>query len=966
MGENFDPGEKVIIDGKEAEVISFQEIGEVPYLRVVVNGSTKNICTEDVSIERKSHSYQPLKNLKPLEIDPTHEAVSANQFDMKTDAIRLQLGYKQDQLLSISTSLVRLEYYQLACVNEVMDGIRQRALIADDVGLGKTIEAGLIFKELMARGRADRVLLIVPAHLQKKWKRDMDRFFNIDLTLADRTWVEAERRKKGVDANIWTEGEKKLLTSMAFLRQDEFQNSLDETFWDLVIVDEVHKASKKRDSPSKTSKMAERVSHQSDSLLLLSATPHNGKEESLKSLIKYIDPFLVAPDENLSKDIVDDVMIRRGKDTVYNKDGKRVFPEREVKTVPVNMSSSEKEFYDEVTSYVKDVYNRSDKLNEPAVGFAMALMQKRLVSSIGAIRETLKRRLRDLSNLDGTEISRKARNYIEGEDLEENDREDAERELERLTTSDDKKLEDELNTLQDLVKKAKNLPIDSKATQVKRFISDLLERKEREKLLIFTEYRDTLDYLLEEVFDDEGWSDDILVIHGGVDREKRQEIEDEFNYGQSRILLATDAASEGIDLQHSCHIMVNYELPWNPNKLEQRIGRLHRYGQDKTVKVWNFQFDDTRETEIFDLLQKKIENIRTHIGNTSDMIGIMEEINLQDLIMKSLQSEEPPEATKEELEDMIDERQRTLREWYDRTPLDCSTFDSESREKIKEVVEDSEDAYGTQADIKSFFINAVSFLGGKVTKYRDEIFQVYPPEELNKNIDRFEKITFDREVAMDKYDLIFISPDSDLIKDLIRKLMEKEFFGEVGLKILSFLENPGITFNFTLKLEDGTDTIIREELLPIFVDLDSKDAQKNLGERVNQSESIERQAHKETFDRLLMEKEELEKQAEKYASKHLQRLKKKEKENREKETQEQLERLQSYRKLERKRIENFIEKYKKKEEDEDMRVAIRKQRARLEKLENRIEEREKEIRKKAKVVSLAPSVKNWCVCVPDI
>jgi len=963
MPENFDPGEKVIIDGKEAEVISCKEIGDTPYLRVVVAGSTKNICTEDVSIERKSHSYQPLAELKSSEINPNHEAISANQFDMKTDAVRLQLGYKQDQLLSISTSLVRLEYYQLACVNEVMDGIRQRALIADDVGLGKTIEAGLIFKELMARGRADRVLFIVPAHLQKKWERDMDRFFNIDLTLADRTWVEAERRKKGEDANIWAEEKKKLLTSMAFLRQDEFQNSLDEAFWDLVIVDEVHKASKKGDTPSKTARMVERVSHQSDSLLLLSATPHNGKEESLKSLTNYIDPFLVAPDENLSKDVVDDVMIRRGKDTVYDEDGKRVFPEREVKTVPVNMSSAEKEFYEQVTSYVKEVYNRSEKLNEPAVGFAMALMQKRLVSSIGAIRETLKRRLKDLSNIDGSEVSNKARDYIEGEDLEEDDREEAERELERLTTSDDKKLEEELTTLKNLVQKAKNLPIDSKATQVKRFISDLLERNEQEKLLIFTEYRDTLDYLLEEVFEDEEWSEDILVIHGGVEREKRQKIEDEFNYGQSRILLATDAASEGIDLQHSCHIMLNYELPWNPNKLEQRIGRLHRYGQDKTVKVWNFQFDDTRETEIFELLQEKIENIRTHIGNTADMIGIMEEINLQDLIMKSLQSEEPPEATKDELEEMIDERQRTLREWYDRTPLDCSTFDSESREKIKEVVEDSEDAYGTQADIKSFFIDTVSFLGGKVTKYKDEIFQIDPPEELNDQIDRFEKITFDREVAMDKDNLRFISPDSDLMKDLIRKLMEKESFGDVGLKILSFLENPGITFNFTLKLEDGTDTIIREELLPVFVDLESKDAQQNLGERVNESTTIEGKANKETFDRLLMEKEELQKQAEKYASKHLQRLKKKEREERKKETREQLKRLEEYREVERKRIQEFIEEYKEREDSQDMRVAIRKQKSRLENLEDRIEKRKKEIRDKAKVVSLAPSLKNWCICL---
>jgi len=173
----------------------------------------------------------------------------------------------------------------------------------------------------------------------------------------------------------------------------------------------------------------------------------------------------------------------------------------------------------------------------------------------------------------------------------------------------DAQLEEEIETLRDLVSLAEGIPVDSKAQKIRRYIQQLLEEQPNEKVLLFTEYRDTLDYILDLV-KDEPWADEILVIHGGVDKEDRARIEDEFNHGQSRLLFATDAASEGIDLQHSCHIMINYELPWNPNRLEQRIGRLHRYGQDKEVKVWNFSFEDTREGEIFEMLQNKVEAIR--------------------------------------------------------------------------------------------------------------------------------------------------------------------------------------------------------------------------------------------------------------------------------------------------------------------------------------------------------------------
>jgi len=667
--QDLAPGDTILLNDNPAEVIKTYSVGNLDYLRAYVEDvGVKTVCIADVDIEPQREQLGALEPMTADQLHPDHDAVSAEWFDLRSQALQLQIAHEQGQLLSISNSLVRLEPYQLACVNWVMQKLRQRALIADDVGLGKTIEAGLILKELTARNRADRVLFVVPAHLQKKWIRDMDRFFDISPTPADRQWVEGERRRLGEETNIWDQDHQQMVTSMAFLRQEEFREELDDAFWDVVVVDEAHKAAKRGESPSKTSKMVERVADNSDSLLLLSATPHDGKGEAFRSLIEYIDPFLVAEDQDLSKEAVDRVMMRRGKQTIYDDDGERIFPNRDVGTIPVEMTHEERQFYRAVTDYVKNVYNRSEQLNEPAVGFAMALMQKRLVSSIGAIKATLSRRLANLVDQQSTttNLSEEASAYLEGEDLDEQDQQKAEEELSGLTiTESDAQLEEEIETLRDLVSLAEGIPVDSKAQKVRRYIQQLLEEQPNEKILLFTEYRDTLDYILDLV-KDEPWADEILVIHGGVDKEDRTRIEDEFNHGQSRLLFATDAASEGIDLQHSCHIMVNYELPWNPNRLEQRIGRLHRYGQEKEVTVWNFSFEDTRESKVFEMLQDKVESIRGQLGNTADVLGMLDDINVDSLIMESIRNDEPASATKEELEELIDERQRTLAEWYER------------------------------------------------------------------------------------------------------------------------------------------------------------------------------------------------------------------------------------------------------------------------------------------------------------
>ena len=595
----------------------------------------------------------------------------------------------------------------------------------------------------------------------------------------------------------------------------------------------------------------------------------------------------------------------------------------------------------------------------------MALMQKRLVSSIGAIKATLSKRLANLvdEQSTATNLSEEASAYLEGEDLDEQDQQKAEEELAGLTiTESDAQLEEEIETLRDLISLAEGIPVDSKAQKVRRYIQQLLEEQPNEKVLLFTEYRDTLDYILELV-KDEPWADEILVIHGGVDKEDRARIEDEFNHGQSRLLFATDAASEGIDLQHSCHIMVNYELPWNPNRLEQRIGRLHRYGQEKEVKVWNFTFEDTREGEIFEMLQDKVENIRGQLGNTADVLGMLDDINVDSLIMESIRNDEPASATKEELEELIDERQRTLADWYERSLIDTNTFDEESRQKIQEVMDHSEDVYGSETDIREFFELSISALGGNVQKAGNNLFRAELPDSLRRSRggESYGPFTFNREFAMDHEGIEYISPDADLVRELMERVLGAEQ-GTVGLKLLPFVDEPGITYNYRVRFEDGMGEVIREEILPVFVDAAHRDPQHRLGQRVIEGDTIKGSPDGDRVRTLLEHESEMRSSAERYVSQRVESRRDELQKRRRKETQEELDDLEAYAEAERERIEMFISEYERKAEaGSDMDIAIRRQRDRLSKLEDRIEKRRRELQRKAQVISLAPEVENVCL-----
>jgi hypothetical protein len=412
--------------------------------------------------------------------------------------------------------------------------------------------------------------------------------------------------------------------------------------------------------------------------------------------------------------------------------------------------------------------------------------------------------------------------------------------------------------------------------------------------------------------------------------------------------------------------MVNYELPWNPNRLEQWIGRIHRYGQDKEVKVWNFQFDGTRESEIFDLLQEKVENIRSKVGSTADVLGMMDDIDLDGLIMRSVQNEEPADATAEELEEMLEEREQTLLEWYERSLIDPSTFDAESRQRIQEVMDESEDVFGTEADIREFVSHGLEAFDGRLEKTGSQLFTAHVPPRLSETGTATERgpITFSRDFAMDHEGIEYLSPDDPLVQRLREHLLTGEQ-GEVGLKLLPFVDDPGITFVYRVGFEDGTGETVREELVPVFVDLPNTNPRQPLGEQVLDADSIRAKPDTATIRELLTARDQLEGEAERYIANVINTIQDEIESSREADIEQEKENLEAYATAERERIEAFIEDYQKQAAaGQDMEISIRRQRQRLDRLEERVEQRQAELERREQIISLAPEVEGYCLTIP--
>ncbi|GJQ27846.1 MAG: helicase [Phycisphaerae bacterium] len=555
-------------------------------------------------------------------------------------AYSLGIAHEFDPYFGLSISKVDPLPHQLEAVYDYLLKLaRVRFLLADDAGAGKTIMAGLLIRELKLRGLAERILVVVPANLAFQWQRELKEKFDEKFLVLKGGDI---RDQFGV--NQWLE-QKQILTSLDLAKRVDILPGLRQVHWDLVIVDEAHRMSW---SPParKTARYAlgELLRETTDHMMLLTATPHKGDPTNFSLFLQLLDADVYADVKSI-QEAMDrrraPFYLRRTKEAmVYFPErqpngqwiARKIFTKRIPRTVDFQIDDDEYRLYDDVTRFVKRQSVRAAADGEDsrarAVAFLMALYQRRLASSTRAVRCSLENRARrlEVGLKRAQELARIAPPDLpdpdELEEMEEEDRARLEEMLEAISLANNaEEVRAEIAELRELAQQALTVEqsgVEAKLSRLKELLHEQGFYGDRsQRLLIFTEFKDTLDYLMEKLND---WGFRVGCIHGGMKPGSRDEpgtrlyAEQQFREGEIQILVATEAAGEGINLQ-VCHILFNYDIPWNPNRLEQRMGRIHRYGQRKDCLIFNFVATNTIEGRVLQRLLEKLQEIRNALDD---------------------------------------------------------------------------------------------------------------------------------------------------------------------------------------------------------------------------------------------------------------------------------------------------------------------------------------------------------------
>jgi SNF2 family DNA or RNA helicase len=654
----------------------------------------------------------------------------ARRFRLGIEAMRLGLAYEYDPYFSLSIARVDPLPHQLEAVYQYFLKMpRIRFLLADDPGAGKTIMAGLLLKELKARGLVRRALIVTPANLTFQWQRELKDKFREDFEV-----IRGDVLRANYGQNPWQE-RRQVITSVSWVSiVEDARESLLRSHWDLVIVDEAHKmAAYDQDRKTKAYQLGEALSQRTDHFLLMTATPHKGDPKNFCLFLSLLDRDVYGDVQSLEEAMRRNsapFYLRRTKEALVSfpepETGhvKKLFTNREVGTAPFELDGDELEFYEELTRYVEDQSieaSRDDSARGRAVGFTMALLQRRMASSVYAVRRSLERmKERREKILADPEAHRRAqierRLPDDFDDLTEEERDHITAQLEEAVVSlDPAQLRAEIARLSSLIAQACQLErreCETKLLRLRAVLDELAITKNAEnKLLIFTEHKDTLDYLTGDGKDGRPlgklreWGLSVTTIHGGMKIGGRDEpgtrIHAEREFRESaQILVATEAAGEGINLQF-CSRMVNYDIPWNPVRLEQRMGRIHRYGQERDCEIVNFVAINTREGRVLQKLLDRLREIRSELGTDKvfDVVGEVFPANTLDRLFRDLYARRTDEQTIQEriVRDISPDRFRSITEstleGLAKRELNLSALigkSTEARERrlVPEVVED--------------------------------------------------------------------------------------------------------------------------------------------------------------------------------------------------------------------------------------------------------------------------------------
>ncbi len=765
-------------------------------------------------------------------------------FRLVSEGHRIRLAHLFDPVLAVHTSVVDPLPHQITAVYEAMLPRQPlRFLLADDPGAGKTIMAGLLIKELIARGDLQRSLVVCPGSLAEQWQDELFRRFHLPFEILTNDKLEAART-----GNWFLETNLVIARLDKLSRNEDVQEKLKapECRWALVVCDEAHKMSASifggEIKYTKRYKLGQLLSTLTRHFLLMTATPHNGKEEDFQLFMALLDGdrFEGRFRDGVHTADVSDIMRRMVKESLLKFDATPLFPERIAYTVPYKLSDPEAKLYKAVTDYVRDEFNRAEALQNDkragTVGFALTILQRRLASSPEAISQSLRRRrerlesrLRELELLHragelATAIAAGAPALDEEdvEDLEEapdNEVEAAEEEiLDQATaarTIAELKAEIEtLRRLEALAMGVRRSGDDKKWRELASLLAEIFtpaaihnelaedgadydagtphppKASPSQKLVIFTEHRDTLSYLQQRISTLLGRSGAIVCIHGGMGREDRMKAQEAFRHDpEVQVLLATDAAGEGINLQRA-HLMVNYDLPWNPNRLEQRFGRIHRIGQTEVCHLWNLVAEETREGEVYRTLLEKLEEARAALGGqVFDVLGKLqfEGKPLRELLIQAIRYGEQPEVRARLTRAMVNAFDRAhLQDLFEEHALAHDAMDVSRVHRIREDMERAEARRLQPHYIESFFLEAFRQLGGNARQREPRRYEVthVPAPIRNRDrligigqpvLPRYERIAFEKSLVAPQGEApaAFVCPGHPLLDATIDLTVER-------------------------------------------------------------------------------------------------------------------------------------------------------------------------------------------------
>lgn len=762
---------------------------------------------------------------------PWSFTANGEDFRLVSEALRIRLAYLFDPVLAVHSSDVTPLPHQITAVYEAMLPRQPlRFLLADDPGAGKTIMAGLLIKELMLRGDLKRCLIVCPGSLAEQWQDELHHKFDLPFEIVTNDNLEAART-----GNYFLEHDLVIARLDKLSRNEDVQVKLavPEASWDLVIIDEAHKMSATffggEIKYTRRYRLGQLLGNLTRHLLLMSATPHNGKEEDFQLFLALLDGdrFEGRFRDGVHQVDVSDLMRRMVKESLVKFDGRPLFPERIATSVPYGLSAGEAQLYKLVTDYVREQWDRAKALDNDGrmgtVGFALTILQRRLASSPEAIYQSLRRRRERLeSRLREAELLQRGGGRVtistitlDADDIEDlEDAPDHEAEaiedevLDQATTARTiAELRTEIDVLKSLEGKALEVRRGGKDTKWLQLASLLNEvfipggdtrrvahrpdappvaSGRSQKLVIFTEHRDTMLYLQQKIGTLLGTNGALVTIHGGMGREARLHAQDAFrNDPQVKVLLATDAAGEGINLQRA-HLMVNYDLPWNPNRLEQRFGRIHRIGQTEVCHLWNLVANETREGDVYYRLLEKLEAARTALGGqVFDVLGKLEFEGrpLRELLIEAVVYGDRPEVRskldraidgavdRDHLQDLIEDR-----------VLAIDSMDTSQVTRVRQEMERAEARRLQPNYVEAFFLEAFKRLGGAAREREPRRYELtHVPAKL-RNRDRligvrsavqqrYERIVFEKDRLSSN--ATFLTPGHPLLAATVDLVLEQ-------------------------------------------------------------------------------------------------------------------------------------------------------------------------------------------------